>query len=31
MLSANLNKGTAAINELQEFETSTNKIFNKPK
>ena len=31
MLSANLNKGTAAITELQEFETSTNKIFNKPK
>ena len=31
MLSANLNKGTAAISELQEFETTTNKIFNKPK
>lgn len=30
MLSANLNKGTAAITELQEFETTTNKIFNKP-
>ena len=31
LLSANLNKGTAAISELQEFETTTNKIFNKPK
>ncbi|MDP2068183.1 MAG: hypothetical protein Q8K04_04385 [Lutibacter sp.] len=31
MLSANLNKGTAAITELQEFETTTNKIFNKAK
>lgn len=31
MLSANLNKGTAAITELQEFETTTNRIFNKPK
>jgi hypothetical protein len=31
MLSANLNKGTAAISELQEFETTTNKIFKQPK
>jgi len=27
ILSANLNKGTAAISELQEFETTTNKIL----
>lgn len=31
MLSANLNKGTEAITQLQKFETNTNKIFNKPK
>lgn len=31
LLSANLNKGTSAISELQEFETTTNKIFNKSK
>ncbi len=31
MLSANLNKGTAAISELQEFETTTNKILKQPK
>lgn len=31
ILSANLNKGTAAIKELQEFETTTNKIFKQPK
>lgn len=31
MLSANLNKGTAAISELREFETTTNKIFKQPK
>ncbi len=31
LLSANLNKGTAAISELQEFETTTNKIFKQPK
>ncbi|OGS69987.1 MAG: hypothetical protein A3F91_08600 [Flavobacteria bacterium RIFCSPLOWO2_12_FULL_35_11] len=31
MLSANLNKGTAAISELQEFENTTNKIFKQPK
>ena len=31
MLSANLNKGTEAITELQEFETTTNKIFKQPK
>ncbi len=31
LLSANLNKGTAAIYELQEFETTTNKIFKQPK
>ena len=30
MLSANLNKGTEAISELQEFETTTNKIFKQP-
>lgn len=31
LLSANLNKGTAAISELQEFESTTNKIFKQPK
>jgi hypothetical protein len=31
MLSANLNKGTAAITELQAFETTTNKILKQPK
>ncbi|MHB1147697.1 MAG: hypothetical protein ACYC01_08900 [Lutibacter sp.] len=31
MLSANLNKGTAAISELQEFENTTNKILKQPK
>jgi anti-sigma-K factor RskA len=31
LLSANLNKGTAAISELQEFETTTNKILKQPK
>jgi len=31
MLSANLNKGTAAISELREFETTTNKILKQPK
>lgn len=31
LLSANLNKGTAAISELQEFENTTNKIFKQPK
>lgn len=31
ILSANLNKGTAAISELQEFETTTNKILKQPK
>ena len=31
LLSANLNKGTAAITELQEFENTTNKIFKQPK
>jgi transcription termination factor NusB len=30
MLSANLNKGTAAITELQEFENTTNKILKQP-
>jgi len=30
MLSANLNKGTAAISELQEFENTTNKILKQP-
>lgn len=31
LLSANLNKGTAAISELQEFDNTTNKIFKQPK
>jgi len=31
ILSANLNKGTEAIVELQEFETTTNKILKQPK
>ncbi|MBE0423404.1 MAG: hypothetical protein IBX66_05650 [Lutibacter sp.] len=31
LLSANLNKGTAAISELQAFENTTNKIFKQPK
>lgn len=31
LLSANLNKGTTAISELQEFETTTNKVFKQPK
>ncbi|MDT8418337.1 MAG: hypothetical protein RQ864_11065 [Lutibacter sp.] len=31
LLSANLNKGTVAISELQEFENTTNKIFKQPK
>lgn len=31
ILSANLNKGTEAIAELQEFETTTNKILKQPK
>lgn len=31
MLSANLNKGTEAITQLQEFETTTNKILKQPK
>ncbi len=31
MLSANLNKGTVAISQLQEFETTKSKIFKQPK
>ncbi|NLP58369.1 hypothetical protein [Lutibacter sp. B1] len=31
MLSENLNKGNDAIAQLQEFETTTNKIFKQPK
>ena len=31
MLSANLNKGTIAVAQLQKFETTTNKIFKQPK
>ncbi len=31
ILSVNLNKGTTAISELQEFETTTNKILKQPK
>lgn len=31
MLSENLNKGTLAITELQEFENTKNKIFKQPK
>ena len=31
LLSTNLNKGTTAISELQEFETTTNKVFKRPK
>lgn len=31
LLSANLNKGNAAISELQTYETTTNKIFKQPK
>lgn len=31
MLSANLNKGTVAISQLQEFESTKNKIFKQPK
>ena len=31
LLSTNLNKGTLAISELQEFETTTSKVFKQPK
>ena len=31
LLSANLNKGTVAIRELQHFETTTNKVFKQSK
>jgi hypothetical protein len=31
MLSANLNKGTAAVAHLQQFETTKNKVFKQPK
>jgi len=31
MLSQNLNKGTVAIHQLQQFETTKNKIFKQPK
>jgi len=31
MLSANLNKGTAAVAHLQQFETTKDKVFKQPK
>ena len=31
MLSVNLNKGTAAVAHLQQFETTKNKVFKQPK
>ena len=31
MLSANLNKGTVAVAQLQQFETTKNKVFKQPK
>jgi anti-sigma-K factor RskA len=31
MLSTNLNKGTAAVAHLQQFETTKNKVFKQPK